>query len=171
MIYEVQYPPEPEGPVYEADGTKWVPSDNWENEWHRDDETPCDALPWKEAVAAYGPFTDKAPKSSAWNDILPGGLYWIEAIRQGAEDTTRALAYATASNALIALESARTIRISTMQDDWTLISAEPVIALPVSYVSGLLSRCSADYRKGVEDRLNSDGQINWKLLDMSKFNG
>lgn len=171
MIYEVHYPEEPEGPVYETDGTRWVPSDTWEGEWYRDYETSCDGLSWKEAVAAYGPFTDAPPKSSAWNGVHPGCLYWTEALRQGAEDTTRALAYATASNALIALESARTIRISTMQDDWTLISAEPVVALPVSHVSGLLSRCSADYRKGVEDRLNRDGQVNWKLLDMSKFNG
>ena len=171
MLYEVHYPEEPEGPVYEADGTKWVPSEEWPGEWHRDDETPCDGLSWKEVVAAYGPFTDTPPIPKAWNDVHPGGFYWIEAIRQGAEEPLPALAYATASNVLIAMESARTIRISTMQDDWTLLSAEPMVALPDTHVMGLISRCADDYRQTVEDRLNKDGQVCWRLIDLSKANG
>ena len=65
MRYEVQYPLEPEGPVYEANGTKWVPSEERPEEWHRGDETPCDALPWKEVVAAYGPLFETNPKNNA----------------------------------------------------------------------------------------------------------
>lgn len=171
MRYEVNYPEEPEGPVYEANGTKWVPSEEWQGEWRRDYDTPCNAIPWKEVVAAYGPFTDKPPVPKAWDDVNPGGFYWIEALQQGAEDAIYALAYATASNVLIAMEKARTIRISTMQDDWTLISAEPVVALPDTHVMGLLSRCPGDYRQVVEDRLNHDNQVNWRHLGWPKSNG
>lgn len=171
MRYEVHYPEEPEGPVYENNGAKWVPSDRWEGEWHRDDETPCDALPWHEAVAAHGPFTDTPPTPKAWNDVYPGGFYWIEALQQGAEDAIHALAYATASNVLIAMEKARAIRISTMQNDWTLMSVEPMVALPDTHVMGLLSRCTDDYRQVVEGRLNKDRQVNWRHLGWPKSNG
>lgn len=171
MRYEVQYPEEPEGPVWEANGTKWVPSKEWPEEWHRDDETSCDGLSWKEVVAAYGPFTDTPPVPKAWDDVRPGGLYWVEALQQGTENTNRALAYATASNVFVVLEAARTIRISTMQDDWALISAEPVIAMPDTHVMGLLSRCTDDYRQVVEDRLNHDNQVNWLHLGWPRRNG
>ena len=171
MIYEVHYPEEPESPIYETDGTKWVPSEAYEHEWHRDDETPLDAISWESAVSGYGPFTDTPPAPKAWNDVYPDGFYWIEALQQGAEDTFRALAYATASNVLIAMEAARTIRISTMQEGWTLISVEPVIAMPDTHVMGLLSRCTDNYRQIVEDRLNHDNQVNWRLLGWPRRNG
>jgi hypothetical protein len=67
MRYEVHFPEEPEGPVWEANDTKWVPSEEWPGEWHRDNETSCDGLSWKEAVAAYGPFTDTPPTPKVGN--------------------------------------------------------------------------------------------------------
>lgn len=171
MLYEVHYPEEPEGPVWEADGTKWVPSEEWPEEWHRDDETPCDALSWKEVVAAYGPFTDTPPASKAWNDVHKGALYWVEATRQGKEDPLRTLAYATSSNTLIAMTPNRPTSITRELDNWELTAAEPMIAMPVSTTAALLSSCANDCREAAEDRLNRDGQVNWKLLDMQKYNG
>jgi hypothetical protein len=164
MRYEVHYPEEPEGPVWEANGTKWVPSE----EWHRDNETSCDGLSWKEAVAAYGPFTGTPPTPKAWNDVHKGGLYWVEAFRQGDEDLLRALAYATSPNTLVAMASDRPISITPMQDNWELISIEPMIAMTTSHAAGLLTRCPDHYRIMVEGRLYRDGQLNWRLLDMSK---
>lgn len=171
MRYEVQYPKAPEGPVFEADGTKWVPSDRWEGEWHRDYETSCDGLSWEEVVAEHGPFTDTRPTPEAWKDVHKGGLYWVEATRQGDEGTFRALAYATAPNTLIAMAPNRPISITPTLDNWELIDAEPMVAVSVSHILGLLSRCPGDYRQVVEDRLNRYGQVNWKLLDLSRFNG
>lgn len=171
MLYEVHYPEEPEGPVWEADGTKWVPSEEWPEEWHRDDETPCDALSWKEVVAAYGPFTDTPPAPKAWNGVHKGALYWVEATRQGVEDPLRTLAYAVSPNTLIAMTPNRPTSITRELDNWELTAAEPMIAMPVSTTAALLSSCANDCRKAAEDRLNRDGQINWKLLDMPKYNG
>ena len=171
MRYEVHYPEEPEGPVYEANGTKWVPSGEWQGEWRRDYDTPCNAILWKEVVAAYGPFTDTPPTPKVWNDVHKGGLYWVEALRQGDEDTFRALAYATSPNTLVAMASARPISITPMQDNWELISIEPMIAMTTSHAAGLLTRCTDDYRLMVEGRLYKDGQLNWRLLDMTRANG
>ena len=171
MRYEVHYPEEPEGPVYEANGTKWVPSEEWPGEWHRDDETSCDGLSWKEVVAAYGPFTDTPPAPNYWNDVHNGGLYQIEATRQGTEEPFRALAYSPAANVLVAMTPDRPVKISATQDGWTLTDAEPMIALPVSAVAALLSSCADKIREATKDRLNRDGQLNWRLLDLSKANG
>lgn len=170
MLYEVQYPEAPEGPVYEANGTKWVPSEEWPEEWHRDNETLCDGLSWKEVVATYGPFTDTPPTPKVWNGVHKGGLYQIEAIRQGDEDTFYALAYAISPNTLVAMAPNRPISITQTLDNWELISIEPMIALPDTHVMGLLSRCPDNYREVVEYRLNHDNQANWQRLDWPRRN-
>jgi hypothetical protein len=43
-----------------------------------------------------------------------------------------------------------------------------MIAMTTSHAAGLLTRCTDDYRLMVEGRLYRDGQLNWRLLDMSK---
>lgn len=79
MKYDIDYPPEPDGPLWDAKGNRWEktvkgywePSDKLDNPYRQ-------SHTWEELLAARRPLYDAPPKETSWDGIQAGRAYYAE---------------------------------------------------------------------------------------------
>lgn len=79
MKYDIAFPPEPDGPLWDTKGDRWEktvkgfwePSDKLDNPYRQ-------SLTWKGLLDIYGPLYDSPTAQASWDAIRPNSAYYAE---------------------------------------------------------------------------------------------
>lgn len=176
MKYQINFPEEPEGPLWDQDGRKYVrtgpKNTSAPNEcglWEL--AAPKSEKPyytWAEVLAKVEYLQDNAQAIENWQNAKIGGLYWAEGKEGGFLRDVKGVAIATKAQTL-RVPSTRDIfddGILGEDDQDNFHEVTPVLAVPADDLIKLLLAEGAEMIHHLQNKickwLDSHSQIHWE---------
>jgi hypothetical protein len=177
MKYQANLPEEPDGPLWDQHGRKYVKLEAghisakkgyrvWELVAPTEGETPY--YTWAELITSVDYLRDNAQAVENWQNAKTGGFYWVEGKEGGFLRDVKGVAIAT---------QARTLRVPSTRDIFddgilgeddqdNFYEVTPVLAVPADVLIELFStdeEPTIDHLQAeIYDWLEDHPQIHWK---------
>lgn len=171
MKYQANIPEEPEGPLWDQDGRKYVrtPTKNERGLWNLANTQGANPYyTWAELLTQVEYLQDNVQAIGNWQNAKIGGLYWAEGKEGGFLRDVKGVAIATKAQTL-RVPSTRDIfddGILGEDDQDNFYEVTPVLAVPADYLIELFStdeEPTIDHLQAkIYDWLENHPQIHWE---------
>lgn len=171
MKYQLNLPQEPDGPLWDQDGRKYVrtPTKNGRGLWNlANNQGTNPYCTWAELLGKVQYLQDNAQAIENWQNAKTGGIYWVEGKEGGFLRDVKGVAIATQTQTL-RVPSTRDIfddGILGEDDQDNFHEVTPVFAVPTDDLIKLLLAEGAEMIHHLQNKickwLDSHSQIHWE---------
>ena len=170
MKYQANLPQEPDGPLWDQDGSKCVKAGP--GTWKRTnpDTGELNYFSWKGLLILSEHLTDIHPIREAWNQAQPGAHYWIDGFDSDEGSPAKGIGYPDKNRILHVPDAGSSkseeLLIAPSEENDDLTEITPVLAVPADDLIELLDARddpTTDHLQAkIFDWLEDHPQVHWE---------